>query len=63
MNWDQIEGKWKRSLGKVKEKWGKLTDGEHRRGKTGIQHCAYTRYDRRFLKCAFCLPGYEARRS
>ena len=28
MNWDQIEGKWKQSLGKVKEKWGKLTDDD-----------------------------------
>ncbi|MGD0402636.1 MAG: CsbD family protein [Candidatus Acidiferrales bacterium] len=28
MNWDQIEGKWKQSLGLVKEKWGKLTDDD-----------------------------------
>lgn len=28
MNWDQIEGKWKQSLGQVKEKWGKLTDDD-----------------------------------
>jgi uncharacterized protein YjbJ (UPF0337 family) len=28
MNWDQIEGQWKQSLGKVKEKWGKLTDDD-----------------------------------
>jgi uncharacterized protein YjbJ (UPF0337 family) len=28
MNWDQIEGKWKQSVGKIKEKWGKLTDGD-----------------------------------
>lgn len=28
MNWDQIEGKWKQSVGKVKEKWGRLTDGD-----------------------------------
>ena len=28
MNWDQIEGKWKQSIGKVKEKWGKLTDDD-----------------------------------
>jgi uncharacterized protein YjbJ (UPF0337 family) len=28
MNWDQIEGKWKQALGKVKEKWGKLTDDD-----------------------------------
>lgn len=28
MNWDQIEGKWKQHSGKVKEKWGKLTDDD-----------------------------------
>jgi uncharacterized protein YjbJ (UPF0337 family) len=28
MNWDRIEGKWKQSAGKVKEKWGKLTDDD-----------------------------------
>jgi uncharacterized protein YjbJ (UPF0337 family) len=28
MNWDRIEGKWKQSVGKVKEKWGKLTDDD-----------------------------------
>lgn len=28
MNWDQIEGKWKQSVGKVKEKWGKLTNDD-----------------------------------
>jgi uncharacterized protein YjbJ (UPF0337 family) len=28
MNWDQIEGKWKQSVGMIKEKWGKLTDGD-----------------------------------
>ena len=28
MNWDQIEGKWKQSMGKVKAKWGKLTDDD-----------------------------------
>jgi uncharacterized protein YjbJ (UPF0337 family) len=28
MNWDQIEGKWKQATGKVREKWGKLTDGD-----------------------------------
>jgi uncharacterized protein YjbJ (UPF0337 family) len=26
MNWDRIEGDWKQFVGKVKEKWGKLTD-------------------------------------
>jgi uncharacterized protein YjbJ (UPF0337 family) len=28
MNWDQIEGKWKQYAGKVKSKWGKLTDDD-----------------------------------
>lgn len=28
MNWDQIEGNWKKLKGKIKEKWGKLTDDE-----------------------------------
>ncbi len=28
MNWDQIKGDWKQLSGKVKEKWGKLTDNE-----------------------------------
>jgi uncharacterized protein YjbJ (UPF0337 family) len=26
MNWDRVEGSWKQTTGKVKEKWGKLTD-------------------------------------
>jgi uncharacterized protein YjbJ (UPF0337 family) len=28
MNWDQIKGEWKQFRGKVKEKWGKLTDDD-----------------------------------
>jgi uncharacterized protein YjbJ (UPF0337 family) len=28
MNWDQLEGKWKQYSGKVKEKWGRLTDDD-----------------------------------
>ena len=28
MNWDQIEGNWKQFKGRVKEKWGKLTDDD-----------------------------------
>ena len=28
MNWDQIEGNWKKLKGKVKEKWGELTDDD-----------------------------------
>jgi uncharacterized protein YjbJ (UPF0337 family) len=28
MNWDQIQGNWMQMTGKVKEKWGKLTDDD-----------------------------------
>lgn len=28
MNWDRIEGNWKQFSGKVKEKWGDLTDDD-----------------------------------
>ena len=28
MNWDRIEGNWKQFKGKVKERWGKLTDDD-----------------------------------
>ena len=28
MNWDQVEGNWKQLAGKVKEKWGDLTDND-----------------------------------
>jgi uncharacterized protein YjbJ (UPF0337 family) len=28
MNWDQIAGNWKQFTGKVKAKWGKLTDND-----------------------------------
>jgi uncharacterized protein YjbJ (UPF0337 family) len=28
MNWDQVVGDWKQFKGKVKEKWGKLTDDD-----------------------------------
>ena len=28
MNRDQIKGDWKQMTGKVKEKWGKLTDND-----------------------------------
>ena len=28
MNWDRVEGKWKQAVGKVKEKWGRLTDDD-----------------------------------
>jgi uncharacterized protein YjbJ (UPF0337 family) len=26
MNWDRVEGDWKQFKGKIKEKWGDLTD-------------------------------------
>lgn len=28
MNWDRIEGNWKRLKGKVRAQWGRLTDDE-----------------------------------
>jgi len=28
MNWEQLEGNWMQAKGKVKEKWGKLTDDD-----------------------------------
>jgi uncharacterized protein YjbJ (UPF0337 family) len=28
VNWDQIKGDWKQITGKVREKWGKLTDND-----------------------------------
>ena len=28
MDWDRVEGNWKQVAGKVKEKWGKLTDDD-----------------------------------
>jgi uncharacterized protein YjbJ (UPF0337 family) len=28
MNWDQVAGNWKELKGKVREKWGKLTDDD-----------------------------------
>jgi uncharacterized protein YjbJ (UPF0337 family) len=28
MNWDRIEGDWKMFKGKVKQKWGQLTDDD-----------------------------------
>ncbi|HEY6565633.1 MAG TPA: CsbD family protein [Pirellulaceae bacterium] len=28
MNWDTIAGNWKQFQGRVKERWGKLTDNE-----------------------------------
>jgi uncharacterized protein YjbJ (UPF0337 family) len=28
MDWNRVEGNWKEARGKVKEKWGKLTDDD-----------------------------------
>jgi uncharacterized protein YjbJ (UPF0337 family) len=28
MDWNRIEGNWKRTKGKIKEKWGQLTDDD-----------------------------------
>jgi len=28
VNWDRVEGNWKQFAGKVREKWGKLTEDD-----------------------------------
>jgi uncharacterized protein YjbJ (UPF0337 family) len=28
MDWDRIEGNWKEAKGKIKQKWGQLTDDD-----------------------------------
>jgi uncharacterized protein YjbJ (UPF0337 family) len=28
MNWDKVKGNWKQFTGRVKQKWGKLTDDD-----------------------------------
>ena len=28
MDWDRVQGGWKQFTGRVKEKWGKLTDDD-----------------------------------
>ncbi len=28
MDWNRIEGNWKQAKGKIKEKWGQLTDND-----------------------------------
>jgi uncharacterized protein YjbJ (UPF0337 family) len=28
MNWDQLQGQWHLARGKLREKWGKLTDDD-----------------------------------
>jgi uncharacterized protein YjbJ (UPF0337 family) len=28
MDWNRIEGDWKQATGRIKEKWGKLTDDD-----------------------------------
>jgi uncharacterized protein YjbJ (UPF0337 family) len=28
MNWDQIQGNWVKSKGKLRQQWGKLTDDD-----------------------------------
>lgn len=28
MNWDQIAGEWKQAKGRLRSKWGKLTDND-----------------------------------
>jgi uncharacterized protein YjbJ (UPF0337 family) len=33
MNWDRVEGDWKQFKGRVKEKWGNLTDDDLERAR------------------------------
>jgi uncharacterized protein YjbJ (UPF0337 family) len=28
MDWNRVEGSWKQTRGKIKEKWGRLTDDD-----------------------------------
>jgi uncharacterized protein YjbJ (UPF0337 family) len=28
MDWNRVEGSWKQTTGKIKEKWGQLTDDD-----------------------------------
>ena len=28
MDWNRVEGNWKQTKGKIKEKWGQLTDDD-----------------------------------
>ena len=28
MNWDQVEGSWKQTVGRAKQKWGRLSDDQ-----------------------------------
>ena len=35
MDWNRIEGNWKQAQGKIKEKWGKLTDDDLTTGALG----------------------------
>ncbi len=47
MNWDQAAGNWKYWTGRIKEKWGKLSDDEltevagHREKMTGLLQSKY----------------------
>lgn len=35
MNWDQVEGNWKKFVGKAREQWGDLTDDDLARARGG----------------------------
>jgi hypothetical protein len=46
MDWNRVEGNWKQMKGKVKEKWGNLTDDDldrrtrpERMSMIGSRHC------------------------
>ena len=40
MNKDKAEGKWKQLAGKLKEKWGKLTDDELKQAEGDSEYLA-----------------------
>ncbi|HZP64886.1 MAG TPA: CsbD family protein [Rudaea sp.] len=40
MNEDKIKGQWKQLAGKLKEKWGKLTDDELRQAEGNSEYLA-----------------------
>lgn len=40
MNNDRIAGQWKQLSGKIKEKWGRLTDDDLQRAKGNSQYLA-----------------------
>ena len=57
MDWNRVEGNWKQVAGKVKEKWGKLTDDDL----TMIMVAAISSKER--SKSVTALPRIRSRRT